>query len=118
MLRPFLCGLSVPAAGLALLFFASLVVEDQRAYVSCRITTTHSQKSRAMIDHPYSFGSFEESVCLAADDGILTERQLIRLLAAHSVTLAEYLADLAGDGPDTCHAAPYAAVAVLSWLGY
>ena len=72
-----------------------------------------------MIDHPYGLGSFEESVCLAADDdGILTERQLIRLLAAHSVTLAEYLADLAGDGPDTCHAAPYAAETALSWLGY
>ena len=72
-----------------------------------------------MIDHPYGLGSFEESVCLAADDdGILTERQLIRLLAAHSVTLADYLADLAGDGPDTCHATPYAAETALSWLGY
>ena len=72
-----------------------------------------------MNDHPYAHGSFEESVCLAADDdGILTERQLTRLLAAHCVTLADYLADLAGGSPDTCHAAPYAAVTVLSWLGY
>ena len=38
MLAPFLRGLSVPAAGLALLFFVSLAVEDQRAFVSCRIT--------------------------------------------------------------------------------
>ena len=37
MLRPFLRALSVPAAGLALLFFASLAVEDQRAFASCRI---------------------------------------------------------------------------------
>lgn len=70
-----------------------------------------------MTDHPYAHGSFEESVCLAADDdGILTERQLARLLAAHCVTMTEYLTYILAADPYGPNA--YAAVTVLSWLGY
>lgn len=68
-----------------------------------------------MPTHPYAHGSFEESVCLAADDdGLLTERQLARLLAAHSVTLAEYLTD----AETIAYGDPYGAETALSWLGY